>query len=276
MFIVVRLIAVCYVSVCLFMYLMQSQFIFFPTKDLIDNPANAGLKHTDVNFKASDGVKLHGWAIYAENPIGWLIYCHGNGGNISFCLYPIEAYVKSSNLNVFVFDYRGFGKSEGSPSEKGIYLDAQAAYDYVVNNEKADPKKTIILGWSLGGGVACELAHKNQCAALVLESTFTSLPDLAQKIYWYLPARYLARYKFDNKSKISDIKVPKLFSHGVMDRVIPYELGKELYESSAEPKEFVDIPGDHNESDRMNWPDYIAAWKRMLQSAGIADPANKD
>ncbi|HPN84655.1 MAG TPA: alpha/beta hydrolase, partial [Victivallales bacterium] len=160
-------------------------------------------------------------------------------------LHSIQVFNKM-RCNVLIFDYRGYGRSEGSPSEKGTYLDADAAYDYLM--KKGIPEKEIIIfGRSLGGAVAVDLASRNNPSALIIESTFSSIPDMAAKLYPFLPARLLCVIKYDSLMKIEKIKCPLLVVHSPHDEIIPFEMGRKIYEKAKEPKRFLEIIGSHNE-----------------------------
>lgn len=228
----------------------EQKFIFFPDKFPIgwyDESAQvAGL--VDCWPVTDDGVKLHGWFLPADSAIATLVIAHGNAGNISHRLDLLEA-IRRTGFNVFMFDYRGYGRSEGSPGEEGIYRDGVAAFDYARGLPGVDSQRIVFWGTSLGGAVAVEVATCRSIAALVLESTFTSAKDVATFHYPFLPSRYLLRTKLNSIDKISRVHVPLLMMHGRRDRVIPFKLGRELFTAANEPKEFYEIPGaDHNDT----------------------------
>lgn len=220
--------------------------IYYPQSFLEANPLDLGLKYQEVYFTASDGVRLHGWWIPAEPTRATLIFCHGNAGNISHRLDSIRVF-NSLGLNVIIFDYRGYGKSSGKPSETGTYLDAEAAYDCVSERFQVPPDKIVIFGRSLGGAVAVQLAREREAAALICEASFTSMRDLAKTLYPYLPVGTLVFDEYDSISKVGNIKIPKLFIHSSTDDLVPFEQGRKLYEAAASPKEFLEIRGSHGE-----------------------------
>ncbi len=176
-----------------------------------------------------------------------LIFCHGNGGNISHRLELIDIYYKAG-LNVFIFDYRGYGKSEGKPSEKGTYKDANAVWEFLTHKKGFKPENIIVLGRSLGGGVATYIAFKNNPKALILDSTFTSIPDMAKKVLPLFPAGLFPIYQYNNIKRIKIIKCPVLILHSLDDKLIPFKMGQELFENASEPKMFIELKGTHDDS----------------------------
>ena len=169
-------------------------------------------------------------------------------------------------LNVFIFDYRGYGRSEGKPGEKGILLDAQAAYDMLVQTRKVPPDRLFLFGRSLGGTFAAYTARRNPCAGLILESTFTDAKDMAKKMVPFLPIGFAIRSKLDAVNQVPHITVPKLFFHGTEDEIIPYRLGRKLYDAAAPPKEFYDIQGaGHNDTTRIGGAPYYAKLQSFIQ-----------
>ncbi len=223
----------------------EEKLIYYPYK-YPEGQWNTGqVSVEDIWFNAEDGVKLHGWFIPVPKPKATLIWFHGNAGNISYRLDNI-AKLQPLGLNIFIFDYRGYGRSEGTPKEKGLMLDSQAAYDYVIKKRNIKPEQVILFGRSLGGFFASVVAEGNPAAGLIIESTFTSAEDMAKEMFSF-PVGFVIRSKLDTINYVSKIKTPKLFLHGTSDETIPYSLGKKLFDASANPKEFYDIEGaDHN------------------------------
>ncbi len=232
----------------LFLWWLARKFersqIYYPQRFLEATPHTLGLDYEEVAFTASDGVRLHGWWVPAGPSRATLIFCHGNAGNISHRLESIRVF-NSLGLNVFIFDYRGYGQSSGKPSEAGTYLDAEAAYDYVAKNLRIPPERIVIFGRSLGGAIAVQLALDRAAAALVCEASFTSTVELGKRIYPYLPVKFLVFDRYDSISKVGEIKTPKLFIHSTEDELVPYKQGRRLYEAAAPPKEFLEISGSH-------------------------------
>jgi hypothetical protein len=243
-----------YLGILGLVYLGQGMMIYFPDDEITGTPDDIGLAYEDVVFTTTDGVRITGWYIPAlqGNPAGpttseraTVLFCHGNAGNISTWLNRIVLFNKM-NLSTLVFDYRGYGKSWGSPSENGTYLDAQAAWDYLINTQNKLPARCIIYGHSLGGAIAAETALRNNPAGLVIESSFTSVPEMGARIYPWLPIRLIARYQYATIDKIGLIKCPKLIIHSPEDETVPFEYGRALYDKASEPKVFLQIQGDHN------------------------------
>lgn len=224
----------------------EQKSIYFPMKEIGTTPRDVGLEYEDVYFKTKDDVELNGWLVSKEGSSIYLLFCHGNAGNISHRLEIINMFV-NVGLNVFIFDYRGYGKSQGKPSEKGLYKDAAAAYGYLISRG-VKKEKIVIFGESLGGAVAIELAKDLDKGALITEGAFTSVPDMAGDIYPFLPIRFLVSSRYNSISKIKDVKIAKLIIHSRDDEIILYKHGKRLFEVAPSPKEFLELRGSHNEA----------------------------
>jgi len=237
---------VLYVCFAVILFVFQSSFVYFPYRDLAATPGAIGLSYQAVSFEAKDGVRLSGWFIPAERSRGVILFCHGNGGNISHRLDKIQIYNRIG-LSTFIFDYRGYGESAGKPSEQGTYFDAEAAWDYLVSQRQISPEKIIIYGESLGGAVAAWLAQDHHAKALILESTFTSVKDLGAKLYPYLPVRLLARFDYNALNYIRKVHCPVLIIHSPEDEIVPFSQGHLLFESANSPKELLEIRGSHND-----------------------------
>jgi len=235
-----------YLGLLAFVYVRQPKMLYYPTKQIEQTPAAIGLSFDEVTFKTADGLTISAWYIPAPDARAVLLFCHGNGGNISHRLDSIRIF-HDLGLSVLIFDYRGYGKSDGEPTEKGTYLDAEAAWNFLVNGKGVDPARMVIFGRSLGSAVATELATKKKAGALIIESGFTSIPDLGRKYYPYLPVGLMTRFHYASIDKVGRITLPKLFIHSPEDEVIPYEQGMKLFARAAEPKEFLKLRGDHNE-----------------------------
>ncbi|MFH1230963.1 MAG: alpha/beta hydrolase [Planctomycetota bacterium] len=240
----VILIAV-YLGILVIVYLGQDKMLYYPNRDITDNPNNIGLSYIETVFTTTDNVRITGWYIPATPERGTVLFCHGNAGNISTWLNRISLFNKM-NLSTLIFDYRGYGKSSGSPSENGTYLDAEAGWDYLINTQKKPPFGCIIYGHSLGGAIAAEIALRKNPAVLVIESSFTSVPDFGSRIYPWLPVCLISRYHYATIDKISLINCSKLIIHSPTDETVPFEYGRALYEKASEPKQFLEIQGDHN------------------------------
>ena len=231
--------------------------IYFPAREIEFTPEAIGLPFEDVYFNAGDGVRLNGWFIPAIDSETTLIFCHGNGGNIGDRLGSIAIFNKLG-LNIFIFDYRGYGRSDGCPSEEGTYLDGRAAYDYVVGRKDIDPAgmhsngisddKIILYGESLGGAIAYELAAASKVSAVITLGTFSSIVDMGKTIYPFLPVALIVRIRYDVASRVDKIKIPKLFIHSFDDEIVPFEQGRKLFSLACEPREFYEMHGGHNDA----------------------------
>ncbi|KMP11783.1 peptidase [Candidatus Nitromaritima sp. SCGC AAA799-A02] len=257
-----------------FLVSCESRIIYHPYKypDGYWSPSDRSVPAEDVHFSSGDGVRLHGWYVPSPGAKTTLLWFHGNAGNLTHRLDNIKL-LQPLKIDVFIFDYRGYGKSEGSPDEAGIYLDSQAAYDWLVQVKKVPPRKIILFGRSLGGVCAIEVASKNQAAGLILESVFPSAAKMARKIFPFLPLDWAIQSRFDAISKVPGLKLPKLFLHGTQDEIVPYELGREVFEAAAEPKAFYDIEGaGHNDTYMTGGSAYFDALARFIKSAVSAEP----
>ena len=239
-----------FLSYGIFLVSCERRIIYHPQKYPEGNwnsPSSLFSKE-DIHFITNDKVMLHGWYFSSKGSNITLLWFHGNAGNITHRLNNIEM-LKPLNLNIFIFDYRGYGKSMGEPNEEGIYLDSQAAYDWLVDIKKILPQNIILFGRSLGGICAIEVAAKNPVAGIILESVFPSASKMARTIFPVLPLGWAIQSKFDAIAKVPSLKIPKLFIHGNRDKVVPYKLGRELFSAAAEPKTFYDIEGaGHNDT----------------------------
>ena len=243
-FVVTLLVA--YAIVCGLAWGLQAKLTFFPSRELRWDPKAFGIDFDDVWLETKSG-RVHAWFVPLRGerkPRGVALWCHGNAGNIGNRVGIVQE-LQGLGLDTLIIDYPGYGKSDGSPDEEGCYAAAIAAYDWLLD---AGHSELSIIAWgrSLGGAVAVELASKRRCAALIIESSFTSLPDAGQRAYPWLPVRWLCSYKFDSASKLPSLELPKLILHSPDDEIIPIDLGKRLFELAAEPKRFVETTGSHN------------------------------
>jgi len=224
------------------------------------------LPHEDVEFASADGTKLHGWLVEHPAPRGVLLYLHGNGDCIGFLGPYLKDLRDNHQLTVFAFDYRGYGKSAGSPVEAGILADGDAAQKWLAQRTGRPPADIILMGRSLGGCVAVDLAARNGARAIILQNTTTSMPDAAARIYWFLPVRLLMKNRYDSLTKISRYKGPLLQSHGTADELIPYELGQRLFAAApCQPKQFFSISGaGHNDLEPAEYEAALAAFLAAL------------
>ncbi len=224
---------------------IERHSIYFPMKEITTTPEVIGLPYEEVYFRTSDRVRLHSWFISNDKRTGYtVIFFHGNAGNISHRLEKVALFYKLG-LNIFIFDYRGYGKSEGAPSEFGLYKDADAAYKYLTEKRGISKDNIVLYGESLGGAVAINLAAKNDIGALITEEVFTSTKDMAKIYYPFMP-HFMLSSKLDSLSKIKNIRFPKLIIHSVDDEIVPFRLGEKLFNAAAPPKKFLKIRGSHN------------------------------
>ncbi len=229
-----------------FIRFLEYKSLYYPIRSIEHTPHDIALEYEEVNLATGDGVNISGWFVPAESPQATFILAHGNGGNISHRLEKIKI-LHGLNLNVFIFDYRGYGKSSGSPSEEGFYEDARACYEYLVNVKKIPANEIVGYGESLGGAVIIELALNNEVGGIIIESSFTSVSDMGRTIFPFIPAA-IYKTKFDSLSKMKNIRVPALIFHSQDDEIVPFKFGKKLYEAAPASKEFIELRGGHNDA----------------------------
>ena len=249
--------------------LLGRHFVYFPESEVARTPSDIDLDYDDVFFSTSDGVRLNGWFVPGKSEMT-LLWFHGNAGNISHRLDNILLLHRRLGVNVSIFDYRGYGRSEGRASERGIYLDAEAAIEYVVSRGDVNPEKELLLfGRSLGASVAVEMATRYQARALILESPFTSIRAMAKSAYPYLPVGILTsliQARYDSLSKIGNARTSLMVLHGDIDEIVPVELGRELFDAANEPKRFYAIEGaGHNDTYVIGGHDYFEALGSFVQ-----------
>ena len=244
--------------------LIEPSMIYFPTRVLGGNPGTVGLEYEDVYLKTADGVKINGWFVKNRRSNKVILLFHGNGGNLSHRLDTIQL-LYYLPVNVFAIDYHGYGRSEGKPSEKNLYRDAQAAYNYLVNQKKYPPSRIFVLGSSIGGAVAVELAIREKIGGLILLRTFTSVRDMAPRVNpLYRWPIIWPRSKYDSIKKINKIKAPLFIVHSKKDEIIPYKMSVALYEKANQPKKLLLLEkGGHN--DLIATPEYFHNLRKILK-----------
>ena len=244
----VALILIGYAVAVILLMFFEESLVFFPSPYPQGNWSPRGLRIEDAEFTAADGTRLHGWYLPRDDSRGAVLFCHGNAGNITHREEILRRLHHVTKVSVLIFDYRGYGRSQGKPSEAGVLADARAARDWLARRENLPPERLILMGESLGGAVAVHLAAEGPARGLILESTFTSLPDVAAHHFPWVPVRLLMRTRLDALSKIKDYRGPLLQCHGDQDTIVPYELGRRLFEAANEPKQFITFAGgDHND-----------------------------
>ncbi|MCZ6597947.1 MAG: alpha/beta hydrolase [Planctomycetota bacterium] len=263
--------AAAYLGLCLLAFVFQSKLVYIPGGPPQTTPGDLGIEYEDLFLETADGVRIHAWWIPASDSIGSvesigptgsigaLVFCHGNAGNIAHRIQSAETF-RAMGLSVMLFDYRGYGRSEGSPDEKGTYLDAEAAWEHVTGAAGVEPERVVVYGESLGAGVAIELAQRRRVGAVITESAFTSAADVGAAVYPWLPVRLLLRIGYENRAKIGALSVPVLVIHSPEDEIVPFEHGRELHEAAPEPKAFLETGGRHNDGGFLQDP----AWRRAV------------
>lgn len=233
--------AICYVAILVFLLVLEDTFLYGPADADLGNPP-AGIEAENVEMTSGLGDQIHAWW---SVPHGWkpkqgaVIFCHGNGGNLGHRARALPHWTNELGLAVLLFDYPGYGRSSGTPSEAGCYAAGDAAYDWLTDVQTVPAERIILYGGSLGGGMATELARRRPHRALVLVAAFTSFPDMAQLRFPWLPSRWLVRNQFDNLDKIADCRGPVFIAHGTADDLIPLEQGERLFAAAHEPKRLL-------------------------------------
>lgn len=222
----------------------QDHLVYFPSKEITRTPADIGLAYKAVRFKSPEGLLLSGWFIPHSSSESVVLYFCGNGGNISHRLMSIDL-LHAMGLSVFIFDYRGYGESEGRASEEGTYQDAQAAWEHLLSMGYK-PHNIILYGQSLGGAIAAYIASQREPKALILEGAFTDITALAKEHYFFLPVGPILRYRYDTVSYLQKTDAPVLIIHSAQDKVVPYRHGQKLFDTAHEPKMMLTIHGGHN------------------------------
>lgn len=243
---------------------LEDSFIYFPTRELIDTPARRGLAYEDVRFGQAD--ELHGWFVPGAGPTT-ILWFHGNAGNVSHRVDWLVRLRARLGANVFIFDYRGYGRSRGQPSEQGLYQDAREALAYLRTRSDVDQARIVYLGKSLGGAAAVQLATEAPPHRLILQAAFTSLPDLARHHYPFLPTGLLLRSRYPTVERIARVGAPVLVAHGDQDEVVPVRHAHALYAAAAEPKRLLIVPGaGHNDILEVGGETYLEELQRFIDS----------
>ena len=248
--------------------LLENFLLYHPYREIEVTPRNYGIAYENVSFTAADGVRLHGWYVAPKDPDGpVLLWAHGNAGNLSHRAENIALIQKELRAGVFIFDYRGFGKSEGRPGEEGLYADGRAAYAWLA--ERIPHERIFLFGRSLGAAVVVKLAVEGKKArGLILESPFESTLAMGKKMFPFLPVGWIISSKFDSAAMIPEVKTPLFVLHGDKDGIVPYAQGTALYEAAGSPhKRFFTIKGaGHNDTYYTGGAAYWAAWRDFLEN----------
>jgi uncharacterized protein len=255
--------------VCLFYPRLENFFIFYPEKTIQVTPEHDRIPYEEISFRAIDNVRLHGWYFPVDGDRPTILFCHGNAGNISHRLDNIRHLV-ANGFPVFIFDYRGYGRSEGRPSEKGLYKDGLAAYDFLADRKGLSSEGIVLFGRSLGVAVAVEIALQRPVRSLVLESGFTSTREMARSIALFRVFSVFVPRHFDNLRKLPLIREPKLIIHGTQDEIVPFPMGQELFDAALPPRYFYPIQGaGHNDTYVTGGPRYFKTLSAFIRDSKI-------
>lgn len=263
LYIFAALAAMSYIVAMWWLYVGQRRRIYRPERDIVATPDTAGYEYEDIGLVTEDGVHLDAWFVPRPEARGVVLFFHGNNRNMSRCMDSIDIF-HDLGFSVFLFDYRGYGRSEGRPDELGTYRDAEAAWRYLVEQRGVRSDEIVMLGRSLGAAVASWLAVRHAPRALVVESTFTSLPDIAAELHPYLPARRLSRYEYPVRHNLRSVHCPVLVVHSREDELIPLSHGHALCESANAPKAFLEIRGMHNDGYHTSGKEYVDGLARFF------------
>jgi fermentation-respiration switch protein FrsA (DUF1100 family) len=231
------------------MYFFQDKLLFMPTSEMVQTPESAGLVAEDLWVNTDDGIRIHGWYFPNKQASNVIVLSHGNAGNISYRLDIAETLLQTG-ASVYMYDYRGFGKSEGSPTEDGLYMDIMAVIDGLVDIKGYREDQIIMYGRSLGGAVASYAAANRNLGGLVIDSAFKNLRAMVRDVYPFVPSR-LAAYEFPTEEYLMMMKdrvYPVMVMHSPGDEIVGVHHGEYLYSVLDEPKQFVELRGGHNDN----------------------------
>lgn len=256
-----------YVGFAALLFLFQDRLAYYPEigREILSTPREHGMDYEQLAMATPDGEKLDTWFVPAPHAHGVVLFLHGNAGNLSHRMDSIAMFHRLGYA-VLIFDYRGYGRSSGKPSEAGLHLDAETAWAYLTRARGIAPNSIILFGESLGGALAAHLAMRERPGALALSSVLTSVPDLAADLYPWLPARWLARLRYDTRAALARADCPVLVAHSPDDEIIPYRHGQELFAVAPEPKVFLALAGGHNDGFifmREHWVEALAGFLRQ-------------
>ena len=237
-----------YILFALLLRWREPHMIYYPTREIEQTPDRLGWKYEDVLLTASDGVRINGWFVPAGREAKLtILFFHGNAGNMSHRFEKL-ATLRELGADVFMIDYRGYGRSEGTPNEQGTYRDAQAAYEYLTKQRNIDPRRIVVYGESLGSAIAVDLAAKQPVGGVITEEAFTSVGDVGQRMFPFMPVRLLVRNKYDTLSKIGRINAPLLIFHSRDDELFSMRHAERLLAAAKEPKQLIELRGGHNDA----------------------------
>lgn len=260
-------VAAAYLLFLALVFFLQDRLLYFPGmpgRELTASPADVGLDYEEAAIDTADGLRLHGWFVPADGtPRATLLFFHGNAGNISHRLESIRQF-HDLGLSVLIVDYRGYGRSEGHPSEEGTYRDAAAAWEHLTAERGVAASDIVIFGRSIGGSIAAWLAARRTPGALIVESAFASLPELGQELYPYLPVRWLSRYRYPTAEYVAAADCPVLVIHSRDDEIIPFRHGRRIFEAARAPRMFLELAGPHNGAHVLDEERYLAGLEEFL------------
>ncbi|MFN2375226.1 MAG: alpha/beta hydrolase [Candidatus Binatia bacterium] len=236
----------------------QRRFLYFPIRDFIAAPADYGFEREDVQLRTEDGLSIHAWWLPAPGAERTVLFLHGNAGNVSYWVEAATVF-REVGWNTLLLDYRGYGRSEGEPTEEGTYLDAKAAWRHLSVDRGIDPSRILVVGRSLGGGVATWLAEHHPVAGLVLEATFTSIADVVATVMPVPGLRSFVRLGYPSLERMPRLSAPLLVVHGRGDELVPFSHGQALFNAAGGPKHFVELRGGHNDAFAVSRGEYVAA-----------------
>lgn len=255
----------------LFYSRIENFFVFFPDRNIDLLPDDLGLVCRDIYFETGDGERLNGWffPVSGEKSSPVILFFHGNAGNMSHRLENIQLLLEQ-DIRVFIFDYRGYGKSSGRPTEEGLYLDGLAACDYLLENEGVSTGDIVLFGRSLGAAVAVNTALNRSVRSVIMESAFLSTKHMAKTMPLFMPLSYFLPPNYNNLEKVRAIKAPKLFIHGDDDEIVPFSMGETLYRESEPPKYFLCLEGaGHNDTYYKGGDDYFLTLAKFVHDSKI-------
>jgi fermentation-respiration switch protein FrsA (DUF1100 family) len=263
------LVAAGYVVMLAVLYAFQSRLVFFPntpSRAVGPGPDSIGLAYETVEILTDDGIRLEAWYVPARDPRGTVQFFHGNAGNISHRLDSLRIF-HQLGLSTLIFDYRGYGRSDGKASEAGINLDAEAVWRYLTEERRIPAAEIVLFGRSLGAAVAASIAGRHRPGALIIESGFVSVPDMAADLYPLLPARRLTRIGFPTGDYLKSVSCPVLVVHSRGDEIIPFGHGQSLFEIAREPKQFLELRGGHNDGFLVSGQQYLDGLDAFLATS---------
>lgn len=248
------------------LYLAQGKLVFFPSSEISLRPDQIGLTYEELLINVTPTEKLHAWFFPLDHnrpTEKTVLFFHGNAGNISHRL-ETASLITELGAECILFDYRGYGRSDGSATEENCYADAMAVYDWLRQTKGVDADDIVLFGRSLGGAVAIDLATRVECGGLIVESTFSSIEEMGKRMYPFLPVKYLVRYRFDSFEKISRVNCPVLVTHSPDDEMVPFKMGRKLFEAASAPRRFLELSGGHNDPGYFQSEDYRQALTSLI------------